>query len=91
MLHIVAAGVGFLGLVAACVAIAIRFNGLRRRGWALFSVLTAVVFLFGFAGVASGSGSPIVVLLFWAALLVAWTWLAAVSIDLYREVTRATR
>lgn len=85
MLHIFAAGVGFLGLIAACWVIGSRFAAERRRGWTWFSRLTGLLFLLAFAGVTSGSSSPIVVLAFWAALVVVWTWLAALSIELYRR------
>lgn len=51
------------------------------------SIVTGVLFLAAFAGVASGSSSPAVVLGFWAALIVAWTWLATVAVDTYRRTT----
>src|SRR5712692_9670614 len=38
MLHIVAAGIGFLCFVAACFVFARRFAGQRRRGWTAFSL-----------------------------------------------------
>jgi hypothetical protein len=44
-----------------------------------------VVYLVAFVGIASGSASPVVVLGFWAAVVFAWGWLAAVAIDLYRR------
>jgi hypothetical protein len=47
---------------------------------------TGVLFLAAFAGLASGSGSPVVVIAFWAALLLAWAWLGALSVHLYRLV-----
>ncbi|HEX9098549.1 MAG TPA: DUF998 domain-containing protein [Candidatus Dormibacteraeota bacterium] len=89
MLHIAAAGIGFLCFVAACFVFARRFAGLHRRGWTAFSLVTGVVFLAAFAGVASGSGSPAVVIAFWFALLVAWAWLAALAVHLYRRVPSA--
>lgn len=85
MLHILSAGVGFLGLVAACWVIASRFAAERRSEWTWLSRLTGVLFLFAFVGVASGSSSSAVVLAFWAALVIAWGWLAALSIQLYRR------
>ncbi len=86
MLHIVAAGIGFLCFVAACFVFARRFARERRRGWTAFSMATGAVFLAAFAGLASGSGSPLVVIAFWAALLLAWAWLGALSLHLYRLV-----
>lgn len=86
VLHIVSAGVGFLGLAAACVAIAQLFAREGRRTWAWSSRLTGVLFLAGFAGLAFGSDSAAVVLGFWAVLLLAWGWLAALAVRLYRRV-----
>ncbi len=86
VLHLVFAGIGFLCLVAACIVMARRFASERRRGWMVFSIVTGVAFLAAFAGVASGSGSAAVVLAFWAALILAWSWIAAVAVHYYRVV-----
>lgn len=83
---IAAARIAFLCLIAACIILARRFAALGQQHWAAFSRATDVVFLLGFAGVASGSSSPAVVFGFWLALLLVWGWLAAVSIHLYRTV-----
>lgn len=85
ILHIVSAAIGFFGFAAACFVIARRFAMDRRSGWAWGSRLVGIIFLAGFAAVASGSDSAVVVLGFWAALLLAWGWLAALAITLYRE------
>lgn len=85
LLHVFAAAAGFLGLVAACWVMGSRFAAERRRGWTWFSRLTGVLLLLAFVGVGSGSSSTAVVLAFWAALILAWGWLAAVSIELYRR------
>ena len=87
VLHIISAAVGFLSLIAACLVMARRCAAEAQRGWATSSVLTAVLFLGGFVGVASGSGSPLVILGFWVGLIAAWTWLAALAVHLYREVS----
>lgn len=85
ILHIIAAAVGFLGLIATCFVLARRFAVERRRAMSIFSVTTGVFFLAAFGGLASGSSSPVVVIGFWAALIVAWTWLATVTVDAYRH------
>lgn len=85
MLHIVAAGIGFLCLVAACFVIARRFAAEREDGWARFSRLTGLAFLVAFFAVASGSSSPAVVLSFWAALVLVWSWMASIAVHLYRR------
>ena len=89
ILHIAFAGIGFLALVAACTVIARRYFAEGRRGRAVFSIVTGVCFLAAFAGVASGSGSVIVIAAFWGALILAWAWLATLSIDLYRAAGAA--
>ncbi len=85
-LHLVAAGIGFLGLIVAAFLLARHFAKQHERIWSIASALTGVLFLTGFAGLASGSSSAGVVVGFWAALLIAWGWLAALSIHLYRRV-----
>ncbi len=87
VLHLVAAGLGFLCLVAACLVVARRFATERRRGWTAHSILAGVAFLAGFAGLASGSASPVVVLAFWSALILVWSWMAAAAVHFYRRVS----
>lgn len=84
LLHIAAAGIGFLGFVAGCFVIARRFAAERLGRWSVLSIVTGAAFLLAFGGIASGSSSPAVVIAFWAALLLAWSWLAGVSIHFYR-------
>jgi hypothetical protein len=88
--HLVLAGLGFLGLVAGTLVLARHQAAGGRAGTAWFSRITGVLFLVAFAGLASGSASPVVVLGFWVALLLAWTWLAVTSIDLYRRTPLLT-
>lgn len=85
MVHIAAAGIGFLCLVATCIVLARMFRRERRRGWTAYSLVTGIVFLLAFAGVASGSTSAVVVLGFWVGVVVAFSWIAAVSLDFYRK------
>lgn len=85
-LHIAAAGIAFLCLIAACFVLARRFAAHGQRRWAAASRVTGVLFLTGFGGVASGSSSSVVILGFWVALLVVWGWLAGLSLHLYRAV-----
>lgn len=89
ILHIASAGVAFLCLIAACFVLARRFASQAQRQWAIVSRATGILFLLAFVGVASGSSSPVVVLGFWLALLVVWTWLAAVAIHLYHTVSES--
>lgn len=89
MLHLLSGAVGFLGLVAACFVLARRFAGQGLGGWAWYSRATGVVFLAGFAGVASGSAGPVAVLGLWIGVVAGWTWLAALSLYLYRRAATA--
>src|SRR2546430_10313446 len=68
MLHVVCGGIGFSCLIAACFVIARRFATEGRPGWAAYSRVTGVVFLAGFAGIASGAGNAGTVLAFVAAV-----------------------
>jgi hypothetical membrane protein len=83
MLHLTVGATGFVCLVAACLVLANRFSGDGRRRLALFSRITAAVFLAAFVGIASGSHGP-TTLAFVAAVLVVWAWMTTVSVHLYR-------
>ena len=88
MLHIVFGGIGFLGLIMACLVLAWQFRGLRQPGWAFFSLITAVLFFAAFAGIATGgAASRAGILAFTGAVILAWTWLALVSAYLYQRAT----
>ena len=85
ILHFVAGGIGFAGLIAACFVVARRFAAEGRAGWATYSRLTGVLFLAGFVGVATGAGSVATNLGFVGGVLIGWAWLTALSIHLYRR------
>jgi hypothetical protein len=84
LLHLAAGGLGFLCLIAACFVLARRFP----RRWAVYSRATGVVFLLSFLAIASGSDNAVVVLGFWLGIILAWIWLAAVSLRLYRTTPK---
>jgi hypothetical protein len=86
ILHFVSGGVGFLGLIGACFALARRFAVLRKRGWAVYSIATGVLFFAAFLGVASGSKKSWLIVAFTAAVVLAWSWLALVSARLMTEL-----
>jgi hypothetical protein len=83
MLHFMLGGIGFLCLIVACFVLAHRFAGEGRTRLAWFSRGTGVIFLAGFAGIASGSHGP-TTLAFVAAVVIVWAWLTTVSLHLYR-------
>jgi Protein of unknown function (DUF998) len=89
LMHFVTGGTGFLGLIAACFVFARRFGAFGQRGWQAFSVVTGVIFLAGFFGIASGSGGGWTLLGFWIAVVLAWAWLSALSVHLRRHVSSA--
>ena len=86
VLHFALGGVGFLCLIAACFVLASRFARDGQQGLAWFSRVTGVLFLGGFAGIASGSHGP-TTLIFVAAVLVVCGWLTTVSARFYRTAT----
>jgi hypothetical protein len=87
--HLIAAAIGFIALIAACFVTARCFSRQGRLGMAVYSRVTGVVFGAAFAGIATGSASAAVVVPFYAAVLAAFTWLAIVSVHLYRHVSSA--
>jgi hypothetical protein len=76
-LHFVAGGIGFIGLIAACLVFARAFG---RTGWGLYSAATGVLFTAAFVGIASGSPNTAVVLGFYAAVVLGWAWLTALAL-----------
>jgi hypothetical protein len=90
MLHFAAGGIGFSCIAAACFVLAGRYALEGRRGWAAFSRFTGVAFLGGFAMVASGGGASVGNLVFTMTVVLVWVWMAAVAVDLYQSVGRAT-
>jgi hypothetical protein len=84
MLHFGSGGVGFLCLIVACFVIGRRFSRAGERGLARFSRVTGVLFLAGFAGIASGSHGP-TTLGFVAAILIVSAWLTTVCLFAYRD------
>ena len=86
MAHFAVAGVGFICLVAACFVLAARFARNGEPGWAWFSRATGGLFAGSFVVLSSGAGGAAAILLFTAAVVLAWAWLTAVSVKLYRAV-----
>jgi hypothetical protein len=85
--HLIAAGIAFLALIAACFVVARYFAREGRRALAIYSRITGVAFAAAFAGVTTGSSSSAIVLPFYVAVLAAFAWLAVVSVHLYRHTT----
>ena len=83
--HLIAASVGFIAVIAACFVVARSLSRAGQRGLAIYSRITGVVFLAAFAGVTTGSGSPAIVLPFYAAVTAVFSWIAIVCVQLYRH------
>jgi hypothetical protein len=73
--HLIAGGIGFLGLIVACLTLAVWFRRRRMAGWSLFSLLTGVYYAISFAGIAAGGGNAAVNLAFTAAVVLGWVWI----------------
>src|SRR5262249_39588665 len=81
LLHIVSGGIGFIGLIAACFVLARRCATQQQRGWALYSVMTGVLFFAAFVGIAVGSNAPgviavVVILAFDAPVVLGRSWIS---------------
>jgi hypothetical membrane protein len=87
MAHFAAAGLGFACLVAACLVMGAWFARQGEAPWAWFSRVTGVAFAAAFLGLMSGTGGAATILAFTAAVVLAWAWLTAVSVKLYRRVS----
>ena len=79
LLHFTVAGIGFLCLVAACFVVARRFAAEGNKRWATYSRASGILFLAGFAAVASGSTGAVPNLVFTAAVVIAWAWVSALA------------
>lgn len=86
MLHLVCAGIGFLSLVAASFVLARRLRTEGRRGWAVYSRVSGVVFLLGFAAAASGARTAATTIAFTVAAVSTLAWVSAVAVNRYRTV-----
>jgi len=82
LLHFIFGQIGFLALIAASFVYARYFAAISLRGWAMFSALTGAIFLFAIiatVATAGGDGSVWALLALYAAVILAWIWLSALS------------
>lgn len=82
--HMVTASTGFLGAIAASWIMARRFSAQGQRVWATCSAATGVFFVGALVGL-SATGNPFWILTFTGAIVVVFTWLAALAV---RALTR---
>jgi hypothetical protein len=85
LMHLVTGSIGFLGFVASCFVFARRFGELAQPQWKGFSLITGVLFLAAFLGIASGSKGG-VSLPFALAVVLGFTWISMVMARLRRGV-----
>ena len=78
--HLIAGGIGFLGLIVACLACARRSAHSGDRVWAACSAAIGIYYLVAFAGIASGAGNPMINIAFTVAVALAWAWLTALCV-----------
>jgi hypothetical membrane protein len=90
ILHLVSGTVGFLGLIAGCIIFSRRFASLHEKSWSRFSLITGIIYLFAFIGIASGSQQggavlKIVTIAFTIAVILGWTWISLLSHKLMQK------
>jgi MFS family permease len=78
--HLVAGGIGFLGLIVACLVCARRAARAGQRTWAAVSAVIGVYYLVAFAGIASGVGNPAINIAFTVAVALGWAWFTALCV-----------
>ena len=76
MLHFIVGTIGFSGFIASCIIFARRFKSLQKPGWAWYSLITGMLFLASFVGIASGSKGPVSTF-FAIAVVLGFTWISA--------------
>jgi hypothetical protein len=84
MMHFVCGGVGFLGFIGACFSAARSYARDGEKVRSIYAVITGVAFFTAFVGIASGSGNSVTILTFTAAIVLAWAWFTALSINVYQ-------
>jgi len=75
LLHFVVGTIGFIGFIAACFIFARRFKSLQKPGWAWYSLITGILFLASFVGIASGSKGPFSIF-FAIAVVLGFIWIS---------------
>jgi hypothetical protein len=86
MLHFIMGTIGFIGFITTCFIFTRRFKSLQKPGWAWYSLITGILFLSAFIGIASGSKGPFSILFAFAVVL-GFTWISALLSRLKAGVT----
>jgi hypothetical protein len=85
LLHLVSGAIGFTGLIVACFIFARRFGDLGERGWSIYSLVTGILFLAAFIGIASGAQLPVLVIGFYLGVIIGFAWISALSARMLRD------
>lgn len=96
LMHFVCGGIGFVGLIAACLVFAWRFARVNHSTWAVFSAGTGVTFFAAFYGIATlsqkGDATRAAVnIAFSFAVALAWLWLFLLANWLRQTESEARR
>lgn len=88
MLHIASFGIGFLCLIAACLAVARALSALDCSycGSARLGYVAGAIMLAGVAASFATSGTAAATVAVWVAVLVAWAWLALTTMRLRAHI-----
>jgi hypothetical protein len=76
MLHFIVGTIGFTGFITTCFIVARRFMSMQQPGWAWYSLITGILFLASFIGIASGSKGPVSIF-FAIAVMLGFIWISA--------------
>lgn len=86
MLHFIVGTIGFIGFMTTCFILARRFKALQQPGWAWSSLITGILFLAAFVGIASGSKGPVSAI-FAIAVVLSFIWISRVLSQLRGKLT----
>jgi hypothetical protein len=78
IMHFTTGGIAFLGLIAACIVFARRFQGNGEVALSWFSLVTGVFFFVSFGLTAAFSGAAVTNLMLTAAVILGWSWLSLI-------------
>lgn len=84
LIHFIAGALGFIFLAVSCFFAAPAMSARKVPSLARFSFLAGLAVVLGFFGGAAFSSMSAGILGIWFSVLVGWTWLAIMSLHLYR-------
>lgn len=84
LLHFIAGGLGFLALAVACFVAARAMSRRQDKSIARLSFFSGVAIILGFFSPMILPGIPVGTVGIWFSVVVGWTWLAVISVHLYR-------